>query len=204
MKRSKVLLDFLKLSIIEKIGFYRNVIAKLTGNISFSTPDVPLLVATSMVDNLQTAFVAAQDGGQTPISQMHDKEEAADSCFRKLALYVERTSDGNESMILSSGFNVSAQPTPRSKSEFSAQRGSNAGIVKLQRKVLTGAKSYIWQYTKDPLPEGEDGWTTAGISTRAIYDVEGLTVACKYWFRVAAITPDGTTDYSNPILFVVS
>lgn len=204
MKRSKVLFDFLKLSIIEKIGFYRNVIAKLTGNASFTNPDVPLPTGTAAVDALQTSYVGAQDGGQTPISVMHDKEALADACFRKLALYVERISDGNESMILSSGFNVSAQPQAYTKPELSADRGTNMGMVRLQRKAVVGAKSYIWQYAKDNIPETEAGWTIAAFSTRADVEIENLSVASKYWFRVAAVTPEGTTDYSNPVMFVVS
>jgi hypothetical protein len=40
MKRAKAILDFIKFSISEKITFYYNVIAKLTGNILFTKPDV--------------------------------------------------------------------------------------------------------------------------------------------------------------------
>lgn len=204
MKRSKVLLDFLKLSVMVKIGFYRNVIAKLTGNASYPTPDVPLATATTQVDALQTAYVAAQDGGQTPVAIMHEKEKLADATLRKLALYVERIADGNESLILSSGFNVSSQPTPSNRPELQAVRGSNMGTVKLTRKAVVGAKSYIWQYVKDTMPDEEEAWIMAGFSTRTTYEIADLAIASKYWFRVAAVTAEGTTDFSNPIMYIVS
>ncbi|MEI6066650.1 MAG: hypothetical protein WCP96_04900 [Methylococcaceae bacterium] len=50
MKKIKVLLDFIKLSVAEKIAFYRNIIAKLTDNPAYPTPEVPLADAKTAVD----------------------------------------------------------------------------------------------------------------------------------------------------------
>jgi hypothetical protein len=49
MRKLKALLDFIQFSISEKITFCYNVIAKLTGNILFPTPDVTLEEAKATV-----------------------------------------------------------------------------------------------------------------------------------------------------------
>jgi hypothetical protein len=48
------------------------------------------------------------------------------------------------------------------------------------------------------LPKTEAGWLLAGS-----YELTGLSVTGKYYFRVAAITPGGTMDFSAPVLKVV-
>ena len=115
MKIIQTKLDFLQFPPILKVGFYRNVIAKCTGNPRFPTPDVSMLDAIAAVDALENAIVAASDGGRTSISEMHDQEKLTDTAFRSLAAYVDRIAAGDESTILSSGFHETKQPiyTPK-------------------------------------------------------------------------------------------
>ena len=63
MRKSKVVLDFVKLLVAIKVEFYLNVIDKLTGNIYFVASDVPLSALSTAVANIQTAMLAAEDGG---------------------------------------------------------------------------------------------------------------------------------------------
>jgi len=203
MKRIKVLLDFIKLAIADKIAFYRNAIAKLSSNPTFESPDVSLETAKTLVDNLESSFLAAKDGSHTAISILHDNEEAADEVFRTLAAYVERIAAGDETKILSSGFHVSKQPTAPQKAALAVEDGSNSGSVRLIAKAVDKAGSYVWQMAKGALPTDESGWHTAGFTTQASYELSGLEVATKYYFRVAAITPAGTTDFCAPVLKVV-
>ncbi len=81
--------------------------------------------------------------------------------------------------------------------------GTHSGTVKLVAKAVDKAGAYHWQYAQDALPETEAGWLMAGSSTRASFELTGLNVSSKYYFRVAAITPDGMTDFSAPVLKVV-
>lgn len=203
MKRIKVLLDFFRLSVAEKIEFYRNVIAKLTGNATYPTPDKPLADAKVVVDKLETTLIAAKDGARTAVSAMHDAEAAADIVFRSLAAYVDKMAQGDETKILSSGFHPSQQPAPYTKNPLSASNGANSGSVKLLAKAIEGAVSYIWQQAEGKVPDTDAEWTIAGYSTRASYDITGLPIATKYYFRVAAVTPYGTTDFTAPVLKVI-
>jgi len=203
MKKIFVLLDFIELAVAEKISFYRNVIAKLTGNATYPTPDKPLTEAKTDTDNLETAYINAKDGSHTLIAKMRAAEATADNLFRILAAYVERIADGDEAKILSSGFHPSKQPASIQKPELTATNGSNLGSVKLVAKAIDGAGAYIWQQAKDNLPANDSGWTIAGHSTVAHFEITGLQQVSKYWFRVAAITPTGTTNYTAPVMKVV-
>jgi hypothetical protein len=189
----------LRSSIIEKIGFYRNVIEKVSNNPTYPTPDVPMADATTSVDKLENAYCAARDGSHVAVSFMHQCEDVADALFRKLTEYVSRIADGDESKILSSGFQVSKEPAPRQKAEFTVKVGEKPGTMILRRQAVPGARSYLWQNCQGDAPAPESGWSVSGVSTQATYEVEGLTSGMKYWFRVAAVTAEGTGAFSTAI-----
>ncbi len=203
MKRIKVVLDFIKFPVTEKVNFYRSIIAKLTGNLIYPTPDVSLTAAQVAIDALEAAILAKRDGSHTAVSAMYDAEEAADTIFRTLAAYVERIAAGDETRILSSGFHESKQPILTPKAVLSVTDGAHSGAVKLIAKAVERAGSYIWQYAKDAIPGDDSGWILAGVCTCASFEINGLTVATKYYFRVAAVTPDGAQDFSAPVMKVV-
>ena len=198
MKKLKVLLVFIQLSVVEKIAYYRNVISKLTGNPIFLTPDKSLTDAGTSVDNLETSYLAARDGSHTAVSAMHAAEDVADDIFRALASYVERVADGNETNILSSGFQVSKQPVAPQKAALTVLDGDHSGSVKMVAKAIGRARAYVWEYSLDGVE-----WKSAGNSTASTFQLSGLTVATKYYFRVAGITSDGTTDFTAPVMKVV-
>ncbi|MFZ4455452.1 MAG: hypothetical protein ACOYOT_04455 [Bacteroidales bacterium] len=203
MKKVKVVVDFIQFSVAAKIVFYRNVIDKLTDNATFPTPDTPLEGANAAVDKLETSYLAAQDGSRTAIAAMHSDEEAADNLFRILAAYVDRVAAGDEVILLGSGFHLSKQPAPATKSALTVADGAHSGSVKLIAKAVDKAGAYLWQYAKDAQPDTDAGWTLAATSTQSTYELSGLSVATKYYFRMAAITPSGQTDYTPAVLKVV-
>ena len=65
------------------------------------------------------------------------------------------------------------------------------------------AGAYHFQMCKGTLPLTEDGWVLCGVSTSAEFELSGLDVMCIYYFRIAAITPEGLTDYSEPVSKIV-
>ena len=203
MKIIQTKLDFMQFSPIEKVGFYRNVIAKCTGNPRFPTPDVSMLDAIAAVDALENAIVAASDGGRTRISEMHDQEKLTDTAFRSLAAYVDRIAAGDESTILSSGFHETKQPTYTAKAILTMVDGAHSGSVIFKGKANPRAGAYHFQMCKGTLPLTEEGWILCGVSTSANFELSGLDVMCLYYFRIAAITPEGLTDYSEPVSKIV-
>lgn len=204
MKRIKVLIDFVRLSVAEKIVFCRNVVARLKANASvFVNPDESLDNVTTLINTLETANMAAADGGHSAVVAMHAAEAEVDEAFRVLAAYVDRIAKGDENIIVTAGFNTSKQPISIQKAELTVTNGANSGGVKLAAKAVAKAGSYIWQYAKDNLPADDSGWFTAGFTTQANNEIGGLSVASRYYFRVAAVTPSGTSDFCGPVQKII-
>jgi len=203
MKKVKVLMNFVKLTIWEKIAYYRNVLGKMNGNALFATPDVSLETTKTVLDELEAAAVAAKDGSRTQISLRNNKMSVADDLFHSLALYVDRIANGDDTIILSSGFDVREIARNYSKPELGVKNGEVSGHIKLAVKSIEGAKSYIWQYAKDTQPQNGEGWILAGYSTKTTYELNNLDVSGKYWFRVAGITANGLSNDTTPVMKVI-
>lgn len=203
MKKVKIVLDFLKLSVSKKIEFCKNVYNKMNGNTTFPTPDVPNAQINTAVLNLETDYTAALGGGHALVAKMHQSEKVIDDLMRKQANYVDRIANGNEAIIMSAGFHVSKQPAPKQKPDFLVEANGDHGVIKLAHKAMPGAVSYIWQYAVSTMPAEEKGWMFGGASTRANYSITQLETATKCWFRVAGVTKDGMTPWSEPIMKVV-
>jgi len=134
---------------------------------------------------------------------MHQAEVEFDDIFRKLGYNVDRIADGDEAIILSSGFHLAKQPTPAEKAEFTVEAGDNTGSMWLIRKAVAGASAYIWQFYVGAETPTEELWVFGGSSTQASFQLSGLTSATKVWFRVAAVTKDGMQPFTDAIMKVI-
>ena len=204
MKKSHVLFDFVLNIPPVKIAFGRNVVPLMMGNANFPSPDIPLTVIKDKTDVLEQKLIASLNDGKTEKAELHQAEKEWDNLMRYEALYVDRIADGDEAIIKSAGFSVSKQPVANAKPELWAEAGDRPGTVKLRRKAVQGAKSYIWQYCPNAFPESEAQWVFADASSQATVILENLTSVTRYWFRVAAVTTEGTSAYCDPIMHVVA
>ena len=205
MRRIKVLVEFLRLPIPDKIAYYRNVLAKMRANATvFPNPDKDLKDAQSLVDSLELKYLAAQDGGPSATLAMHTAEAAADDTFRILAAYVDRIASCDESVILESGFTPSKQPASSQKAILAAYDGDKAGEVSLVARAISGAKAYVWQKAQNAIPSKEGDWCIFAHTTQSYTDDMEQAVGDKMYYRVAGITTDGVTDYTAPVLKIVN
>ena len=118
----------------EKIEFAKNSVTKMTGNTNFATPDVALSLITTATNTLETKYNLAIGGGKQQTADMHQARKALDDLLHKEGLYVERIANGNETIILSSGYNASKQPAPAKRPAFSVENGEHEGEMFLKHK----------------------------------------------------------------------
>jgi hypothetical protein len=203
MKKVNVVFDFLRSSIPTKITKGRNVVTEMTDNPNFPNPDIPLGDLNETTNELERRYLAAQNGGKENTVLMHQTEDIWNDLMRKEAKYVDRIADGDEAIIISSGFNASKQPTPAIRPELTAESGTKSGSVLLRRQAVKGAKAYVWQYAINTVPEQEDGWKIAVVTGKASVEINDLIPVTKYWFRVAAVMALETSAYNAPIMYVV-
>ena len=204
MRKSHVLFDFVLSIPPVKIVFGRNVVSLMTGNANFPTPDIPLVVIKEKTDLLEQKYLASLNDGKVEKAELHQTEKEWDNLMRYEALYVDRIADGDEAIMTGAGFNVSKQPVANTKPELWAEAGDRTGTVKLRLQAIQGAKSYIWQYCINTFPVSESQWVFAEATSKATVILENLTPVTRYWFRVAAVTTEGTSAYCDPIMHVVA
>ena len=203
MRKDKVVLDYRRIPVPNKITFGRFVISKMKAKELFADPYVPYEEVESTVDKLEEYYLSSRDGSHTQIALMHQMKEEYDKVFRKLGEYVDRKANGDASVILSSGFNLVKQPKPRAKIELRVERGDISGTVKLKRAAVNKATAYIWQYSISEEAPTETSWVFGGCSAQATFEISGLTPQTKVWFRVAAVTREGMQAFTDPIIIVV-
>jgi len=203
MRKDKVVFDYRRISVSKKIIFGRFVISKMKAKELFSDPDVPYEEVESTVDKLEKYYLSSRDGSHTQIALMHQMKEEYDKVFRKLGEYVDRKANGDAGIILSSGFNLVKQPKPRAKIELRIETANIPGSVKLRRAAVDKATAYIWQYSMGGEAPTETSWIFGGCSAQTTFEIAGLTPQTKVWFRVAAVTRQGTQEFTNPIMKVV-
>ena len=203
MKRTKVMLTFVQFSIAVKILFCRSVINSLLGNAYFLVPSISLDVLTSAVDALEVAAVAAQDGSHLNISIRNDAEKVVNEYFRNIASYVDCIAMGDETIILSSGFNPTKQPNAIHKAILAVLNGILSGCVMLIAAQVDKAGSYIWRMRKININGIEGHWVYITTNTQTTYEVTGLDVGSVYEFQFAPVTPDGVLEYCPAVTKLV-
>jgi len=204
MKKERIVLDFVRFPVAQKVEFGRGVITQMRGNPKFPSPDVSLDELETRTNLLESRSVASLSGGKESTALAHQAEEDWTDFMRKMARYAERIADGDGTVILNAGFNIAKQHSPGSRPEFSVELGEKPGSVELRRQAIEGAKSYIWQYyIGETPPLNDNGWITIQVTSKASVDLSGLNLMCKYWFRSAAVTVGGTTAYTQPVMQII-
>lgn len=203
MRKSKVVLDFLRTSIPNKISFGRLVISKMSLIALFVKPDVSFAVSLEIVNKLERYYISSRSGNHEQIALMHQTEKEFDEVFRKLANYVSRIANGDQAVIFSTGFRINKQPNPIDRPEISGEAGDNSGTMRLKRIAVEKATAYVWQFYVGAEVPAENSWLFGGCSTQASFIIKGLTSTTKVWFRVAAVTREGMLPFSHPILRII-
>lgn len=200
MRKSKPVLDFIEYQPAIKIAFYRNVVVQFTNNPLYDPPDVPLDTIKISIDLFEASLLASKDGSRTATAIMHDNERATDKLFRIVLNNVDRIADGNETTIISSGFNVSSQPVLHQKATLTVLDGSHSGSAKLIAKADPDGTAYDWQMRV----QGTTEWIHIKTTSYASCEVDGLTPSTFVEFRFAVISRKGTSDYCAPVVKLIN
>jgi len=199
----KVKLDFRNLPLAEKVVRAQQLVASLTNNSHFPTPNPPLAQITGAIDSLQNTMVEAQtlrQAARAKTAEQNEQEAALNQIVSQLIGYIENVSAGDEKLILSAGVDVR---TPSSSSGdlsaptgFSATAGDHDGEIDLHWNRVSHAKSYVIERSLDP--PTDTSWAHERVVTTSSTTVGGLTRGAKYWFRVAAVGANGQSGWSDP------
>lgn len=200
MKNDRVVLNFVRMPVPQKIEFGRNVEARLRKNPVFEQPDVSCDDLKACTDLLETRYVASIKGGKMATALLHQADDEWVELMRNEAKYVDRIANGDATIILNAGFSMAKQRSAAGRPEFTVELGDKSGTVLLRRQRVIGGRAYIWQYVQGDFPTDDANWIVAQITTQASVELSGLTPLSRYWFRVAVVTPQGTGPFTTPIM----
>lgn len=189
------------LSPTEKVAKALLVETSLTGNPNFLTPIPTLVQLGAGRTALETAITEAASGDHNKVVARQVAEDALDTLIVRMALYVSNTAQGDEVVILSSGFEPRKQPEAigplGAPKDLEARMGTLPGSIDLRWAPEYGAYIYqVYVNSKDPASEAD--WTLLTETTMASHKATSLVPAKHYWFRVLAVGAAGASAFSDP------
>jgi hypothetical protein len=115
--------------------------------------------------------------------------------------YVQQTSEGDEAIILSSGFDVYKKPSvvgPLPKaSGLTIKAGGNKGSISANCNVIPNAAFYQFEYTEAPVAPNCI-WIVKTTTKHKLL-IDGLISGKQYVFRVAGAGSDSSRNWSDEI-----
>lgn len=186
----------LGMPIPQKTQRAQEIVNALTDNVSFPAPVPALNTVQAAIDELTAAYQAALDRSLSAKALQRTKNEALNDNLRPLRDYVNEVAQGDEDLVLSSGFEASKIPSPVGPmpqvEDVKGQGGKGDGSILLRWKSIYGAKNYVVEMSEDGVV-----YTPHSYPTKANDTIADLEIGKFYHFRVAANGAAGLGGYSD-------
>jgi len=195
-------LDIDDLNALELAGKAGTIVAAMSGNNTFPTPDPSLTTLTTQADTLSDAYAVQKQKVADAASATQATDTALQTLkasLRTLGAYVQKTSGGDAEKILSSGYAVAKDREPAqippAPDGVNATYGDSPGEIDLSWNPIPGRPTY-----EVHLSEGDTAtYRYAASSTKSKATLEGLTSGTLYHLKIRAMNPAGQGPFSNPI-----
>jgi hypothetical protein len=200
----KIKKSYRRTSDLKTLGLGDRVSDSLKGNEKFPEAETSRLKLENKCNDFRKSISIAGRKDRTLSSVKNDLKAELVSLMDELADYVTTTSNGDKTMLLSSGFDITGDKDlsqalpPIEKLEVQADI---PGQATTRVKRIAGARSYVHQYTPDPLTPNSV-WVSETVTDR-VHTFTNLESVKKYLFRVIAIGRNRQTVYSPAVARVV-
>ncbi len=203
MENAKVLIDFSssQYTDLEVANKASNISEMMTGNINFPSP-LKELDAMNVANTAYKASLDKMENGTKEDTVIKKKNRTLlEKALKILALYVQVTSNGDEAIILSSGFDVNSKHEPIGKlpkpEGFGVKVGVAQGTVLIYCDIVPGAGFYEIEYS-EVTADGVRKWIKL-TSTKRKLEIEGLTSGKQCVFRMAGAGSNPARVWSDEI-----
>jgi hypothetical protein len=174
------------------------ILDSMTGNTAFSTP-VPSLASIAAARAAYVTAVNALDRSRAATVSRNQARAVVTQQLRDLALYVQHTSAGDMSLLISSGFPLHK---PRRQlagvlvapQDVRLRQARVSGQLLARCTLLPDAKAYQWRFATALAPTV---WTTLDPVMKASTTLQGLTRGTDYIVQVRAFGTRGSSDWSD-------
>ncbi len=189
------------------ITFVQAVLAAMTGNLNFVTPNPTLAAITIALNNFMTAYANAADGSRTATAIKNQLRALLIAELRLLASYVEDIGDNDQAVLIGSGFSIYGgpqppRPLPDVPQNLRLSDGPLSGTIKARVNVVQFTVVYELRYTEDEF--GPDArWHQIPASTSATMIINDLTPTKKIWVQIRSVNSKGHSEWSDPATIIV-
>jgi hypothetical protein len=186
----------------EEIKYGESVLAGVTGNPHFPTPDPVITAFGDALAKYSAAATAAQTRATGTVAARNAARVVFIGALHALKARVQQVSDANpeqaEAIITSARLAVK-KTAARQKQSFVAKYGATSGTIHVIAKAAGPRASYEWQYSLD----GGKTWIAVPNTLQANTTITGLPVATTVEFRYRPTTKTGPGDWSQPTSILV-
>lgn len=175
----------------------------MKGNLNFPNPVPDITVLQSAFDDYQERLGTVKlKGGFYEASLKNDSRKALEGVLRQLAFHVNTIADGDLSMILSSGFPLTAVSIsshfPGVSNTTRLKDGKQRGYFRFDFDKVPDALLYEIQVASTKDVDGELEWDSGFNTTSSMNNIITPTLAgVIYYVRVRAVNGKGVGDWSE-------
>ena len=185
----------------ELVSEVESIEIHMEGNLTFVTPSPTMAALTAERIKFQTSLAKAHNGTPTDTSDKNKQRFILEGMLHVFGPYVQLTSGGDETKILSSGMHTAAS---RSKigalgvvSDFRVIVPEASNKVVCSCKPMPKASFYEVLFTPSPATSASI-WVSE-TSTSSTIVINNLPSYVPYVFKMAARGTNMTKNFSNPI-----
>ncbi|MGN6196739.1 MAG: hypothetical protein ACTHOB_17500 [Ginsengibacter sp.] len=176
----------------------RFIYASLHGNISYASLETILPILKARLDQYSADLAAAATGDRIAIAQKKQSRKELMSLLNHLGLAVMAEANGDQTMLVSSGYDLAKARESRyitNPGNVILSNGISTGQMISRVKAVKGAKCYVHQFAT--AFDGEEIIWTSITATSCKYMFENLTPGKQYWVRVAVVGSRNQIAYSS-------
>ena len=202
IKLNRILMTFNYCRAGDLIKITRRILDSMKENAKFPNPTPALAEIEKALEEFITALSAAGKLDREKVAIKDGKQANLLQILTELAYYVTQICKGDKAMLLSSGFDINsdASATQKLPPKLRVELGM-PGQVTTSVNRLAKARSYVHQYTADPLTP-QSVWS-GETTLNPTHTFTGLESASRMWFRVIVIDKKGNPIYWDPVLRIV-
>lgn len=209
-QKQKVNSGFTRFSDERLVVLTQTVLEAMERNSNFINPEPDLeKVGYALESYVEKLAKARRRGSPYDTAIKNEARVELERILAELAFYVNKVSQNNLPVLLSSGFEVSRYRNsvllPDIVRNLLLVDGNKKGQMRLSFEKQESARLYEYRYTKEKDAEGAPIWNKESeVTTSSMNNlIDSVVSGSVYYISVRAINTKGTGEWSEPVSWMV-
>lgn len=205
----KVRISFLRLSDQEFYVLVYTIYIAMLENSYFESPKPTMKDLKAGLDAFSLNLsVSSRRGSPLDTVTKNESRKSLAKLVASLGHYINEVSNGNLSMLLSTGFplvkSLSGTQVPKVVKGLRIKDGRQRGQMVISFTPQTNIRIYRFRYTSKLTEEGKYIWNEEDYFTSSSLNniIAGLVVGTAYYVSVQAVNSYGAGDWSTPLKWI--